>query len=97
MNNLNKNQIKKKFRNYKYIKNFFKVYLEKHSEIGNSSQKLINTFNTEYGEINIDYDSISKEEKDKLIINYKKRNKLKPNLKIKIEDVINKFSIWSYK
>jgi len=89
INNLNKKEIKKKLCNCKYIKIFFKYILEKHSEIGQSPQKLLNVFNNEYGDINLNYELISKEEEKKIIENYKKRNKITSNNKIKIEDVIN--------
>ena len=86
---LNKKELYKKFKNYKYLKSFTRIYLDNHPEVGSSFHKILELFHNEYPNFKIDYDSISIDEKNELINNFKQRNKYKDNIKINIEDVIN--------
>ena len=89
INNLDKNSIKKKLENFKYLKHFLRIYLYKHNNIGTSLYKLIDSFKTEYGDIDINLDLIPDNEKNLIIERYKKKHNIDDDKDIKLKDIIN--------
>ena len=65
------NEIKIKLKDIKYLQVFIKKYAIKHNEECTFASKLFNIFNEEFGKIDIDYNSLTDNEK----INYLKRKK----------------------
>jgi len=82
-------EIKIKLKDIKYLQVFIKKYAIKHNEECTSASKLFNIFNEEFGKIDIDYNSLTDNEKINYLEKYKKKKKLSDSDNIKIEDVIN--------
>mgnify|MGYP002624394402 CR=1 FL=1 len=83
--NLSKATLKKKLTDYKYLKPFLRIYLYKHEEIG----RLIELFKQEFGDIQINYNLIPKEETKNIINKFKQKRKGKDYENITIQDIIN--------
>jgi len=66
-----------------------KKYALKNNDIITSSSKLYNTFINEFGIVNLNFESLTIEEKEKMIIRYKKKKNIDENEQIEIEVVIN--------
>ena len=76
--NSNKEDLKEKLKDIKYIQVFLKKYAIKNNIKITSASKLFNIFSKEFGNVEIDYNSINEEEKKRYI---KKIKKLKVDLK----------------
>lgn len=72
-NNINKKDLINKLGNITYLQNYLKLYVIKKNDIISSAAKLYNLFIEEYGEIILNYEDISEDEKNKLITTYKKK------------------------
>ena len=83
------NSIKIKLKDVKYLQVFIKKYAIKHNDRSTSASKLYNIFTEEFGNIKLDYSSISTEEKNKWLERYKKKKNLNDIENINIEDAIN--------
>ena len=92
-NNYNIDDLKKKLSNIKYIQNFLKLYVIKNNEIISSVAKLYNIFNDEFGEIKLNYNSLTNEEKNLLISRYKKRKKISEKDNVNLDEILNIKSI----
>ena len=92
-NNYNIDDLKKKLSNIKYIQNFLKLYVIKNNEIISSVSKLYNIFNDEFGEIKLNYNSLTNEEKNLLISRYKKRKKISEKDNVNLDEILNIKSI----
>ena len=73
INNINKKELKNKLGNTTYLQNFLKLYVIKNNDAISSAAKLYNLFIEEYGEIIINYEDITEDEKIKIISAYKKK------------------------
>ena len=73
---------------YNYLSDFVKIFSLKNIEICNSPSKIFSLIKEKYGNININYNSINSEQKNKLISQYSRRKNIEIN-RIRIEQVIN--------
>ena len=73
----------------KYAQTFLKKYALKNNEIITSFTKLYNLFFEEFGEIILNENTLTSEEKDKLIFRYKKTNNIQNEDNINIKTVLN--------
>ena len=73
---------------YNYLSDFVKIYALKNIAICNSPSKIFSLIKEKYGNININYNSINSEQKNKLISQYSRRKNIEIN-RIRIEQVIN--------
>ena len=73
----------------KYAQSFLKKYAIKNNEIITSFTKLYNLFVEEFGKIALNCNSLTAEEKEKIILKYKKNKNINGNEKINIKVVLN--------
>ena len=83
------NNIKKKLIDIKYAQNFLKKYAIKNNNIVTSISKLVNIFTEEFGNIKLNYDTLTIEEKNKYINKYRKTKKLNDDENIDIKSIVN--------
>lgn len=91
LNNINKEELLNKFKDIKYLQIFLKKYAVKNNAKVTSASKLYNIFNEEFGEIDLDYDSLNAYEKEKYLQKIKKIKKLTDEeiTKINIKELLN--------
>lgn len=87
--NLSKNQLKEKLKNYKYRFFYLKEIAISNINIGTNSKNLKQYFINEFWDLKYNFQLLTEEEKDKIILIYKKSKKLKESDIIDIKDIIN--------
>ncbi len=87
--NLNDNTfIIPRFSDFIYLSDFVKIFSLKNIKICNSPSKIFSLMKEKFGNININYNTINSEQKNKLISKYSRRKNIEIN-RIRIEQVIN--------
>ena len=89
INELPINRIKKKLENYYYLYDFIKAYTILNSENNYTMISLQKEIEAKYGKLNINFNTIKKDDIDKKINSYKKKHNIKDDQNIEIEKLYN--------
>ena len=87
--NLSKNQIIKKLKDFEYLSNFLKVYAITKIDICNSYTKLKTLFEQEYCKLEINYETIPEDTKNRIITKYKIKNNISEETEVDIKNILD--------